>query len=310
MARHNSFSSRRLGLEALEGRQLMAANPFGDVTAYVSGGDLVLTGDSLQNDLQIVQTMQNGAPIAGSYYVAPRNGTTLNGQAAGHYFEGVTHDMRINLGGGNDRLILGNGSSDDNFIVPNDLSIDMGGGADVVTVDRISVRDDATILTGDGNDSVSFKGSVGADKNVDNGANDLTIDTGARPDNVLVQDTFVRRNLSINTGNDNYSDVVDIYFTSIGNNTAITTGDGGDIVDIADSSFAKTLTIKTGSGNDSVSLNRSHADELLADLGAGTDVLKLKDTSGRIAKLNGGTEADALLRTNSPFSEAFFTSSF
>src|SRR5262245_53085826 len=51
MSRRNNFLSRRLGLESLESRQLMAA-----VTASVNGlGDLIVTGDDDQNNLQMVQ---------------------------------------------------------------------------------------------------------------------------------------------------------------------------------------------------------------------------------------------------------------
>ena len=301
MTRQNCFVGRRLGLESLEGRLLMAANPFGNVQVTVAGGDLILTGDNLQHDVQIVQTMVQGTPVPGSYFVAPRNGTTINGSTTGQYFINVTHDIRATLGTNNDRLLLGNGSSNDNFIVPNDLFIDTKGGADVVTIDRIAVRDDATILTGDGNDSVRFKGSVGA-KKADDGANDLTIDTGARPDNVVIQDSFVRRNLSVSTGKDSFADVVDIYFTEIGNNTTITTAGGGDIVDIADTTFDNDLTVNTGSGNDSVSLNRCEVDELFANLGLDIDGLKLKDTSGRRATLNGGGGARHTLANQQRFS--------
>src|SRR5262245_32472008 len=230
MSRENLRSPRKVGFESLEGRQMMAGN----VLVSVSNGDLIVTGDTQENQIQIIQARQNGVPTAGRYWIAPQNGTLINGQASGQYVNNVTRDMRINLGDANDRLTLSDGSSNSNFIVPRDLIIDMAGGADVVNVNKISVRDDATITTGDGNDSVTFKGSVGAVSGVDGGANDLFIDTGARPDNVLLQNVFVRRNLTINTGIDNFSDIVDVYFTSVGHDTNISTGDGGDIVDIAD----------------------------------------------------------------------------
>src|SRR5437762_8965579 len=56
MSRNKYNTSRRLGLESLEGRQLMAA-----VTASVNmtTGDLVVTGDDNANNIQIVQSMQN-----------------------------------------------------------------------------------------------------------------------------------------------------------------------------------------------------------------------------------------------------------
>src|SRR5205807_3066555 len=45
MSRRNAAFSHRLGLESLEGRQMMAGN----VLVSVSGGDLVVTGDNAGN---------------------------------------------------------------------------------------------------------------------------------------------------------------------------------------------------------------------------------------------------------------------
>src|SRR5205823_13821257 len=116
---------------------------------------------------------------------------------------------------GNDRLTLGDGVSNGHFIVPDDLEINMGDGSDTLRLDKISVRDDATLVTGAGNDSVSVTGAIGGLAGVDNGANDLTIDTGDRPDNVLLQNVFVRRNLHIDTGSDNFTDIVDLHFMNV-----------------------------------------------------------------------------------------------
>src|SRR4051812_17464894 len=78
MSRRNYGSSRRLGIESLECRQLMAANPFGNVQVSVNtGGDLVLTSDSLQHDFEIVQATQSGVPTPGRYFIAPHQGTNL-----------------------------------------------------------------------------------------------------------------------------------------------------------------------------------------------------------------------------------------
>jgi hypothetical protein len=298
MSRQNLRSSRRMSFESLEGRQLMA------VLVSVTGGDLVVTGDNQADQVQIIQSLQNGTPIPGRYFITGQNGTTINGQTGGQFFANVTDDIRINLNGNNDRLTLGNGINGD-FIVPDDLEINMGEGADVVTIDRITVRDDATILTGNGNDSVSVKATIGALAGVDNGANDLIIDTGERADNVSLQNVFVRRNLTVNTGIDNFTDVVDMLFMNVGNNTNISTGDGSDLVRISDVGFNGDLTVNTGAGNDAVSLTRCQVDEFFANLAANDDTLTLRDTSGRRATLDGGSGVDTLLRTNSPFSEFF-----
>src|SRR5947207_459068 len=118
MKRHDYRFSRRLGMESLEGRQMMAGNVMASVN---TSGDLVVTGDDNDNNIQISPVMQNGTAVAGKFYIAPLSGTTLNGQPSGQYFDHVTHDMNIDLRGGGDRLTLGSGGLDGNFVVPNDL---------------------------------------------------------------------------------------------------------------------------------------------------------------------------------------------
>jgi hypothetical protein len=297
IVRRNGRSSHRLGLESLESRQLMA------VLASVTDGDLVVNGDNQADQVTIIQSLQNGTPIPGRYFITGQNGTTINGQA-GLFFENVTDDILINLNGNNDRLTLGNDTNGD-FIVPDDLEISMGLGNDVVTIDRITVRDDATIITGDGNDSVSFKGTIGSLAGIDGGNNDLTIDTGARADNVRLENTFVRRDLNISTGTDGFADIVDLLVMNVGDDTTISTGGGGDTVRISDVGFNDDLTINTGAGADTVVLNRCQVDEFFTNLGDGTDTLQLTDTFGCRATVNGGIGADTLLRTNSLFSEFF-----
>ena len=285
MARKNNFLSKRMGFESLEGRQLMAV-------VNVTGGDLVVTGDGQADQVAITQVAPN------TYAVAGQNGTLVNGQVSGQFF--ATDDIRVNLGGNNDRLTVGNGVNG-GFSVLNDLVIDMGAGADVVNVNGVTVRDDATIVTGDGNDNVTFRGTVGSQPNVDFGQNDLFIDTGLRSDTVRVQNTFVRRNMVVNTGTDTFGDVVDILFANVGNNTNVSTGGGNDIVRISDVGFNNDLTVITGAGNDLVRLNAVQVDEFFASMGAGDDRLEIQNSSGNRARVDGGIGNDTLLRLNSPF---------
>src|SRR5262245_44465491 len=217
--------------------------------------------------------------------------------------------MRINLGAGGDILTLSDGSDDANFIVPNDLVINMGGGNDVLEVNHVKVRHNASLTGGDGRDFVGFIGSVGAVTSLDSSFGDLTIDSGAGTDQVDLHNVFVRRNLTITTGIDSSNDLVNIEFSTVKNNTNISTGGGVDIVDLDDSSFNKRLTINVGDGDDGVFLHRCHVDELFAYLGAGDDILELEGTSGRRATLSGGSGVDALTRTDSPFSEFYQASS-
>ena len=121
---------------------------------------------------------------------------------------------------------------------------------------------------------------------------------------------FVRHNLNVNTGNDNFTDVVDMHFMNIGNDTDVRTGGGGDIVRISDAGFNDDLTIDTGAGNDSVSIDRCNVDELFLNLGSDADNLTLRNTFGRRASLNGGLGTDTLVQSGNSFSQSFGASSF
>ena len=306
MSRQNARCSRRLAMESLETRQMMTGN----VLVSVSAGNLVVSGDSGGNELRIIQSLQNGAPIAGRFFITGQNGTTINGQSVGQFFQNVSGDLRINLNGGNDRLTLGDGVSNSRFIAPRDLQVDMGDGNDVVRLDRVSVRDDARLVTGAGSDSVFVKGTIGGLAGVDFGQNDLTIDTGDRADNISLENVFVRHNLNVNTGSDDFTDFVDMHFMNIGNDTDVRTGGGGDIVRISDVGFNDDLTIDTGAGNDSVSIDRCQVDELFLSLGTDSDALTLRNTVGRRASLNGGLGSDTLSQSGNSFSQFFGASGF
>jgi hypothetical protein len=266
----------------------------GNVFVNVIQGDLVVTGDGEANELRIIQALQNGSPIAGRYFITGQNNTAIIGTSGG-FVQGVTDDIRIYLYGNNDRLTLGNGVSTSDFIVPDDLEIDMGDGNNVVTIDKISVRDDATIVTGAGSDSVSVKAVIGGLAGIDGGANDLNINTGNRSDNVLLQNTFVRRNVTVDTrGTDNFSDVVDMLMMNIGNDTIISTGGGGDLVRLADVGFNDDVSLDTGEGNDTVTITRCQFNDLIVLLFGGSDQLTMTYSSGQRASLNGGNDSDTI----------------
>ncbi len=296
MSHRNLRTSRRLSLESLEGRSLLA----GVVSVSVSGGDLIITGDGEANEIQIIQSLQNGAPIAGRYFIAGQNNTTITGTVNGFANGVVTDDIVINLNGNNDRLTMGDGING-HFIVPDDLEINTADGSDVVVVNRVTVRDDATILTGNGNDSLTVRVTVGGLAGIDGGDNNMTIDTGGLADTLVLQNIFVRRDLNINTGDDFFADTIDFRVGNIGRDTTIVTGGGADNVLIADVGFNGNLAINTGSGTDTVRIDRCQVNQLSVLLGSGTDQLTINNTSAARASLNGGTEADTLFLSGNSF---------
>ncbi len=286
---------RKLSFHSLEERTMMA----GDVAVSVVNGDLRITGDAGANDVAVVQTMQNGALVTGSYFVTGRNGTTINGQSSGRTFTGVARDFNINLGGNDDHVTLGPENDlygpTNQVKVPRDLLLNVGSGNNSVLLNGLFVARNASISSGNATDNIFVHASV---------QNDLTINTGGGNDLVDVWNSFVRHNLAIDSGLNNTSDVT-VYLTTmnIGNDVTVTTGAGQDHVYITEVGANHDLSIRTGANNDTVSISDSEASDLLfADLGSGNDTLKLTDIYGDRAVLDGGVGIyDSLIESNVNF---------
>ena len=110
--RPRSGQSKRLGIERLENRELMAGN----VTAAVQGGFLVVTGDTADNGVTIdyIQAT-NSYQVIGT---TPSGGTatTINGldtsvPANAQIFTNVTKGLKVTLNAGNDNLVFGAATS-------------------------------------------------------------------------------------------------------------------------------------------------------------------------------------------------------
>src|SRR5690349_14561883 len=86
-------------VEELQARLVPAA---GNVSVSLSAaGDLVITGDVLDNDIRITETGDD-------FFIEGLNGTDINGAA--NVTLTVTRDIRIHMAGGNDNVsIIGDG---------------------------------------------------------------------------------------------------------------------------------------------------------------------------------------------------------
>jgi hypothetical protein len=300
---------RKLSFQNLESRQLMAGNVAVSVTA---AGDLLVQGDTAGNDIAIFQSVTQGQADPGRFFVGGLNGTTINGSASGSYFEGVNHDMVINLGEGSDHVNLGDGVSDFHFNVPNDLRINMGSGNNGVAINGITVRDDATITAGSGLDTVDVHGArIGVAGGVDGGLNDFTISTGNGTDVVRMRNFFARHNLNINAGGltDLGRDLVDLAIGDVGNDINISTGGGRDRV-LTDTVGANHLNVNTGADIDTVGIRNTNPVQLNVNLGAGSDTLGISDTFGDRAQYLGGDGVDRVLEHNVHFDHGQTLSGF
>ncbi len=187
---------RGLRLESLEDRKMMAGN----VGAYVSYGTLYVNGDNASNGLNITQVAPGTFDVAGSYTGGAA--TRVNGSYAPVRFYGVTDDVRVNTKDGNDRVVIGGTSESTRDILPDDLFVDTGNGADFVRVQWLSNRDyndRININTGWGNDRVEMYKVVCRDY--------MNINTAQNWDTVDLNYITVGKKLSYygGAGNDNFN---------------------------------------------------------------------------------------------------------
>src|SRR5262245_42124650 len=131
----------------------LPATAAGNVTASVNGsGVLVIKGDTADNGIHIVPAG------AGAYEISASDAnTTINGQPVAFVASGVTGDVKISMGDGNDTVII----EDTNVApFPDDLTIRTGAGNDSVEINDGGVTDDTTISTDQGDDTVTDQAST------------------------------------------------------------------------------------------------------------------------------------------------------
>jgi len=127
-------SSRRLGVESLETRDLMAGN----VLAHVVQGSLAITGDEQANIFTVVQSGPGKFTVTGT-------GTTINGLTTPQDFT-VSKDINIDTFAGNDRVTMGSTTAITRL--PQNTRVRMGSGADLLLVQGVIGKDSTIIMGG------------------------------------------------------------------------------------------------------------------------------------------------------------------
>jgi hypothetical protein len=255
------------------------------VEVQVTGGDLVLTGNSAPNEVVIQQTNSGGLRVDG--WSGPGQPTYLrynNRLYQSLTMSGVTDDVRIDLNAGNDAVWFG--SSYQHSAVPDDLNIYTDDGVDVVALANISM-DDLLIDTGNQDDFV-YTNSITVGPPVLS-ASDAIINTGNGSDDVTMAYCEVGRDVTINTGADGGHDEVTLLGLIVRDDLSIATNAGMDQVSVDASTIQDVLSINTGADADDVYLLLTAVDELFETLGSGDDRLHLERMTARRATLYGGT---------------------
>lgn len=235
--------TRKVHFEGLEDRRLMA----GDVTVRLVNGEAVVTGDGASNAVWIREISANTYRVEGQFRAGAA--TKVNGKAYADIYT-RQDDLRVDMGGGNDSLLIGNRPGGAIMTVE-DLTIKMGNGADYLELGNLRVYDrvdPVNITMGDEN---SLDGNDEIEMNNVAFAASVNILMGKGVDECEMRNVSIRDDLSIDTGSE--ADEVELVSVS------------------ADEFF-----IKLGSGDDALELEKVKARRMIADGGVGRDRLELR----------------------------------
>ena len=142
-SRKSAISNRRLGVEQLQARVLLA----GDVTAAVTNGFLVVRGDNAANELTIERISGDRVQVTGA------TGTTINGLTQPAVLR-VRKGYDIATGGGDDKLtVIGL-----NAFGRYEIRMDLGAGNDTLVASNLLAQR-IHAGGGDGNDSITVRNS-------------------------------------------------------------------------------------------------------------------------------------------------------
>ena len=142
-SRKSAITHRRLGVERLQARVLLA----GDVTAAVTNGFLVIRGDDAANELTIERISGDRVQVTGA------TGTTINGLTQPAVLR-VRKGYDIATGGGDDKLTVIGLNAFGRYEIRMDLGI---GNDTLVASNLLAQRIHAG--GGDGNDSITVRNS-------------------------------------------------------------------------------------------------------------------------------------------------------
>jgi hypothetical protein len=190
--------------------------PAGNITAVLSGSDLLVSGDDLGNQASVSQSPDGTIQIIGLA------GTTVNGKPAEIFPLASLTKAEFKLNAGDDELEIVN------LRVASDLLIEGGDGADVTRLFGTISGDKIEIKTGAGDDDVQ-----GFDANV---LGDLVIAGEDGVADVLLVSVLVDGNLDV-TSKD-ADDQVGLFGVQVSGDVNVETGKGHDIVTTRNSTIA------------------------------------------------------------------------
>jgi cyclophilin family peptidyl-prolyl cis-trans isomerase len=224
--------SDRARPERLETRCLLAGN----VTVSLSDAAVIVTGDSLANDLELV-----AAP--GTLTLRGRSGTTINGTQAPFAISSTStaldRPLLVRLGAGNDVFSVG---SDVRFSRP--VQVLGESGDDTLSFTGTAFDRLLSVNTGIGSDTVVFSRITAG------GALDVEAEGTLQ---FAMADTTLNRSLSVQTSSG--ADSLVVTGSTINGSVVLLTGRGDDNIAFQNSILRSSLYVDAGRGRDVVLLD-------------------------------------------------------
>jgi hypothetical protein len=228
-----------------------------DVSVSVKGGSLRLLGDDGPSSVLIRATAQPG-----SFVVAGMAGTTING-SSGDNFSGVTRGLRIDLGGGDNELLVTAGELVSELELPGAFSYRSGSGNDLVVLDH-----------------VVFSSKVG-------------VDAGEGDDTVFGYVAFLPLGARVNTGEGD--DLVVLDNALSGGALVLGLGLGDDEALLLDGDFAGRASLLLGAGDDAARFHAVSFEALLLKGVTGQDAVVRTDAFFASATKESGMEGTSIV---------------
>lgn len=269
-------------LEALESRLLLSGN----VTASVSdGGDLLLVGDRSDNRIVIDQA---GLPD-GEFQISSEDGTTtINGGTDPVVLTGITGNVRVRLGDGNDAVTI------DQVSLPSSLLIDGGKGNNSVDINASTVGRNVLIKNKKGDQTFSLlNGSaVGGIVKLDNdkGDNAATIQSSTvagdvffkskdGPQLLVLADSDVDGNVKVNSNKGDNTTRIDT--ANIAGNLLVNNKAGTNTFDLINSTVSINVKVDNHKGDSASTVDSTTI--------SGQLFIKSKEGSVQVSVQNGSS---------------------
>ena len=282
----------RRTVEPLEVRRVMD----GTVNVVLSGSTLKITGDDLNNRVQ-VKLNGAGLRIEGESTAVTFNGSTAAFQdIAGLDFTKL--DLKFDLKRGDDLVQVGDGLAQLNA---RSLSIATGAGNDSIRLNALAIAGNTNVTTfqspaeNDADDLMFF--------GISTFTGDLKIRTGGGNDAVTmvrtrgplgeppIDQTNVGKRLTVDVGSGDDAVFFDTYVCA---NATIRLGDGTNQFTSFNGTVTQKLDVRSGKGVDTLTAGGGNYNKIAVNLGDGDDIATADDFTVADIRMNMGRGNDTL----------------